>query len=203
MDPVTWRAGQRPRTGPAGTPSDVDRIDQPSRHGRTSTRRSSRPISTGSGSSECRSPLNRSNSSMRDSPTGPCGRSITTPWSTPAYHRPEFEAYHSVNQVFAQMVAEHAPHGGTVWVHDYQLQLVPKMLRELTTRSAGSASSCTSPSPPSSCSPSCPGDDRSSRACSGSDLVGFQTPDGAQQLPRCDASTARPSTGRRQGRRAA
>jgi trehalose 6-phosphate synthase len=50
---------------------------------------------------------------------------------TPAYHRPEFVAYREVNAIFAAKVAELAPEGGTVWVHDYQLQLVPKMLREL------------------------------------------------------------------------
>jgi trehalose-6-phosphate synthase len=35
-----------------------------------------------------------------------------------------------VNQRFARAVAEQAAIGATVWVNDYQLQLVPKMLRE-------------------------------------------------------------------------
>jgi trehalose 6-phosphate synthase len=51
--------------------------------------------------------------------------------ATPAYHRHEFDRYFAVNRRFAEAAAESAPPGGTVWVHDYQLQLVPRMLREL------------------------------------------------------------------------
>ena len=47
----------------------------------------------------------------------------------PAYHRPEFDAYVAVNRLFATAVVDTAPDGSTVWVHDYQLQLVPGMLR--------------------------------------------------------------------------
>jgi trehalose 6-phosphate synthase len=50
---------------------------------------------------------------------------------TPTYHRDWFHAYRDVNQRFAEAAAQVASFGGTVWVHDYQLQLVPKMLREL------------------------------------------------------------------------
>ena len=50
---------------------------------------------------------------------------------TPAFHRPEFVAYRDVNALFAAKVAELAPVGGTIWIHDYQLQLVPSMLRDL------------------------------------------------------------------------
>ncbi|MDP4585902.1 MAG: trehalose-6-phosphate synthase, partial [Microbacteriaceae bacterium] len=49
----------------------------------------------------------------------------------PTYHRTWWEVYRSVNQRFAQVVAAEAAEGATVWVHDYQLQLVPQMLREL------------------------------------------------------------------------
>ena len=49
----------------------------------------------------------------------------------PTYHRTWWEAYQSVNLRFAQAVAAEAAQGATIWVHDYQLQLVPKMLREL------------------------------------------------------------------------
>lgn len=51
--------------------------------------------------------------------------------SPPKYHRDWWEAYRNVNARFAQVVAEIAPRNSTVWVHDYQLQLVPEMLREL------------------------------------------------------------------------
>ncbi|MDO8152261.1 trehalose-6-phosphate synthase [Isoptericola sp. b408] len=49
----------------------------------------------------------------------------------PTYHRQWWDAYRKVNQRFAEAAAAQAAHGGVVWVHDYQLQLVPKMLREL------------------------------------------------------------------------
>jgi trehalose 6-phosphate synthase len=50
---------------------------------------------------------------------------------TPVYRRRWREAYRVVNQRFAQAAAEVADEGATVWVQDYQLQLVPAMLREL------------------------------------------------------------------------
>ncbi|WP_082221013.1 alpha,alpha-trehalose-phosphate synthase (UDP-forming) [Luteipulveratus halotolerans] len=40
-------------------------------------------------------------------------------------------AYEKVNRRFAQRVADVAAEGATVWIHDYQLQLVPRMLRVL------------------------------------------------------------------------
>jgi trehalose 6-phosphate synthase len=49
----------------------------------------------------------------------------------PTFHRQWWEAYRRVNRRFAEAAAGQAAHGGTVWVHDYQLQLVPAMLREL------------------------------------------------------------------------
>lgn len=48
-----------------------------------------------------------------------------------SYHRQWWEAYVSVNQRFADAVAAAAAECATVWVQDYQLQLVPRMLREL------------------------------------------------------------------------
>jgi len=49
----------------------------------------------------------------------------------PAYHRAWWETYRRVNTRFAEAAAEQAAHGATVWVHDYQLQLVPALLRLL------------------------------------------------------------------------
>lgn len=49
----------------------------------------------------------------------------------PAFHRSWWEAYKTVNQRFADAAAAQAAHGATVWVHDYQLQLVPAMLRKV------------------------------------------------------------------------
>jgi trehalose 6-phosphate synthase len=47
----------------------------------------------------------------------------------PEFHRTWWDAYVTVNQRFAQAAAEQASDGATVWVHDYQLQLVSGMLR--------------------------------------------------------------------------
>lgn len=49
----------------------------------------------------------------------------------PEFHREWWERYRLVNQRFAERVAEQAAPGAIVWVHDYQLQLVPAMLRAL------------------------------------------------------------------------
>ena len=48
-----------------------------------------------------------------------------------SFHRYWFAAYERVNRRFAEAVCEVAAHGATVWVHDYQLQLVPAMVRDL------------------------------------------------------------------------
>ncbi len=66
------------------------------------------------------------------------GFSNQTLW--PLYHdvtdavvieREWWDAYVQVNQRFAEAGAKAAAHGAAVWVHDYHLQLVPQMLREL------------------------------------------------------------------------
>ncbi|HET7327431.1 MAG TPA: trehalose-6-phosphate synthase [Nocardioidaceae bacterium] len=49
----------------------------------------------------------------------------------PEFHREWWSAYVRVNRRFAAKAAETAAENAVVWVHDYQLQLVPKMLREL------------------------------------------------------------------------
>ncbi|OBF87946.1 trehalose-6-phosphate synthase [Mycobacterium sp. 852002-51163_SCH5372311] len=49
----------------------------------------------------------------------------------PLYHREWWDRYVDVNRRFADAASRAAAPGGTVWVQDYQLQLVPKMLRSL------------------------------------------------------------------------
>ena len=65
------------------------------------------------------------------------GQSNATIWplyhdavETPVYRRRWREAYREVNARFADAAAAAAGPGATVWVQDYQLQLVPAMLRE-------------------------------------------------------------------------
>jgi trehalose 6-phosphate synthase len=48
----------------------------------------------------------------------------------PEYHRTWWDTYVQVNKRFAERAAEVAAEGAIVWVHDYQLQLVPAMLRQ-------------------------------------------------------------------------
>jgi trehalose 6-phosphate synthase len=49
----------------------------------------------------------------------------------PEYHREWWNTYVEVNRRFAETTAETAAEGATVWIQDYQLQLVPRMLRML------------------------------------------------------------------------
>lgn len=46
------------------------------------------------------------------------------------YSSEQWDAYVAVNERFAATLAEISPPEAVVWIHDYQLQLVPKMLRE-------------------------------------------------------------------------
>lgn len=66
---------------------------------------------------------------------GFCNRTLW-PLFHDAIRAPEFNhawwrPYVEVNQRFAKAAAEAAGHGSVVWVHDYQLLLVPRMLREV------------------------------------------------------------------------
>jgi len=64
------------------------------------------------------------------------GQSNATIWplyhdavEPPVFNRSWRDAYRAVNGRFADAAAAVAAEGATVWVHDYQLQLVPAMLR--------------------------------------------------------------------------
>ena len=46
------------------------------------------------------------------------------------FENEQWETYKSVNQKFADVVLEHVEDGDSVWVHDYQLLLVPKMIKD-------------------------------------------------------------------------
>jgi trehalose 6-phosphate synthase len=50
---------------------------------------------------------------------------------SPTFDRDWWNAYSEINARYAMAAAEATAFGGSVWVHDYQLQLVPQMLREL------------------------------------------------------------------------
>lgn len=48
----------------------------------------------------------------------------------PEFHREWWSTYEKVNRRFADAALTTAAPGATIWVHDYQLQLVPAMIRE-------------------------------------------------------------------------
>lgn len=47
------------------------------------------------------------------------------------FHPRQFEAYWQVNEKFARVVLETVKPGDVVWVHDYQLMLLPQFLRQV------------------------------------------------------------------------
>jgi trehalose 6-phosphate synthase/phosphatase len=47
------------------------------------------------------------------------------------YSQEDWEAYRKVNMKFATAIAEVANPGDMIWIHDYQLMLVPQMVREM------------------------------------------------------------------------
>jgi len=46
------------------------------------------------------------------------------------YKKEYFQAYTSINQLFAEKIIEIYQPGDVIWVHDYQLMLLPQMLRD-------------------------------------------------------------------------
>lgn len=49
---------------------------------------------------------------------------------TPEYHRAWWRTYREVNERFADGVADASDSGDMIWIHDYQLQLMPRMVRD-------------------------------------------------------------------------
>ena len=46
------------------------------------------------------------------------------------FEKDQWDSYQEVNQKFANVVLEHLEDGDKVWVHDYQLLLLPKMIKD-------------------------------------------------------------------------
>ncbi|MEO8749896.1 trehalose-6-phosphate synthase [Dermatophilaceae bacterium Sec6.4] len=95
-------------------------------------------------------------------------------------------AYDRVNERFAQRIADVASQGATVWVHDYQLQLVPALLRELRPDvRIGWFDHI--PFPPVELFMQLPGREEILRGLLGADFLGFQRGGDAQNFLRaCD-----------------
>jgi trehalose 6-phosphate synthase len=101
----------------------------------------------------------------------------------PAFHREWWEAYVKVNRRFAEKAAALAAEDGLVWVHDYQLQLVPAMLRELRP-DLRIGFFLHIPFPPTELFVQLPWRRQILEGLLGADLVGFQRPGGAQNYVR-------------------
>jgi trehalose 6-phosphate synthase len=102
---------------------------------------------------------------------------------TPVFHRHWQEAYREVNLRFAEAADRVAAPGATVWVQDYQLQLVPAMLRARRP-DLRIGFFLHIPFPPIELFMQLPQREDVIRGLLGADLVGFQTPLGAQNFLR-------------------
>jgi len=101
----------------------------------------------------------------------------------PEFHREWWEAYVHVNRRFAEHAAAVASEGAFVWVQDYQLQLVPQMLRDLRP-DLKIGFFLHIPFPPTELFGQLPWRREILEGLLGADLVGFQMPGGAQNFIR-------------------
>ncbi len=101
----------------------------------------------------------------------------------PEFHREWFDAYVRVNRRFAEKAAEVAAENAMVWVHDYQMQLVPSMLRELRP-DLRIGFFLHIPFPPAELFQQLPWRRQLLEGLLGADVVGFQRPGAAQNFVR-------------------
>ncbi|GAA3516003.1 trehalose-6-phosphate synthase [Aeromicrobium panaciterrae] len=101
----------------------------------------------------------------------------------PEFHREWWDSYVRVNHRFAQKAAKIAKKNATVWVQDYQLQLVPTMLRELRP-DLRIGFFLHIPFPPTELFQQLPWRRQILEGLLGADLVGFQMPGAAQNFVR-------------------
>ncbi|MGD9794076.1 MAG: trehalose-6-phosphate synthase [Acidimicrobiia bacterium] len=97
------------------------------------------------------------------------------------FHRDWWGHYVAVNQRFADAAARSAAPGATVWIHDYQLQLVPQMLRALRPDVA-IGFFLHIPYPPQELFMRLPWRTELINGMLGADVVGFQVPVAAQNF---------------------
>lgn len=99
----------------------------------------------------------------------------------PIYHRDWWHFYVDVNRRFAEATSRVAAPNATVWVQDYQLQLVPKMLRALRP-DVTIGFFMHIPFPPVELFMQLPWRTEIIEGLLGADLVGFHLPGGAQNF---------------------
>ncbi|HEU4948101.1 MAG TPA: trehalose-6-phosphate synthase [Kribbella sp.] len=103
--------------------------------------------------------------------------------AAPQFHREWWESYVAVNRRFAEAAADAAEDGAVVWVHDYQLQLVPAMLRRLRP-DVRIGFFLHIPFPPTELFAQLPWRRQILDGLMGADLVGFQRPGAASNFAR-------------------
>jgi len=101
----------------------------------------------------------------------------------PEFHREWWDAYVEVNRRFADRAAQVAAEEAVVWVQDYQLQLVPRMLREMRP-DLRIGFFLHIPFPPSELFNQIPWRRQLLEGLLGADLVGFQLPGAAANFVR-------------------
>lgn len=116
---------------------------------------------------------------------------------TPAYHREWWEPYVTVNRRFAEAAAEAVAPGGLVWVQDYHLQLVPAMIREIKP-DVRVGFFLHIPFPPRELFAQLPWRREVLEGVLGSDVIGFQTAQGADNF--CELCRRFAGVGGRGGR---
>ncbi|MEV0071735.1 MULTISPECIES: trehalose-6-phosphate synthase [unclassified Amycolatopsis] len=99
----------------------------------------------------------------------------------PVFDRTWWDSYVKVNRRFAEASAQVAAQGATVWIQDYQLQLVPTMLRELRP-DLRIGFFLHIPFPPVELFMQLPWRAEIVRGLIGADLIGFHRPGGAQNF---------------------
>nr|WP_307856362.1 trehalose-6-phosphate synthase [Catenulispora pinistramenti] len=99
----------------------------------------------------------------------------------PVFKKSWWDSYVAVNQRFADAAAAAAAKGATVWVQDYQLQLVPAMLREQRP-DLRIGFFLHIPFPPVELFMQLPWRTELVRGLLGADVIGFQMPQGAQNF---------------------
>jgi len=101
----------------------------------------------------------------------------------PQFHREWWDSYVRVNRRLSERAAQVATEGSMVWVQDYQLQLVPQMLRELRP-DLRIGFYLHIPFPPTELFVQLPWRRQILEGLLGADLIGFQTPGGAANFVR-------------------
>ncbi|NNN08620.1 MAG: trehalose-6-phosphate synthase [Acidimicrobiaceae bacterium] len=101
----------------------------------------------------------------------------------PTFHRAWWHAYETINRRFAEAAAKSVSPNGTVWIHDYQLQLVPAMLRVMRP-DVRIGFFLHTPFPPSELFSQLPWRREIITGLLGADLIGFQVPHAASNFSR-------------------